>query len=124
MQKLYSKFNSSNEIKITTNIIIDGLKYGIDENIVYVLSTENNIHIFFNLMNILHINDNLHFASRMIYIPERYVYDKHAFIIKPETEYYNKTFIILDSHKHRLYIYENKYFAFTLFNIVNSIISY
>ena len=51
--------------------------------------------------------------------------DKHAFIVVPETEYYIiKPSEILDSHKHRLYMHENKYFAFTLFNIINSIVIY
>ena len=64
-------------------LVLDGLNYSIDDNIVYVLTiTNSDIPIFFSLLNILYINDTWYFSGTL-FIPEVYSYEKNAYCVIP-----------------------------------------
>ena len=69
-----NSMTNSLTINMTYKIVLDGLNYRLDDNIVYVLTiTNSDIPIFFSLLNILYINYTWYFSGTL-FIPDVYIY--------------------------------------------------
>ena len=100
-------------------LVIEHRTYSSDKNICYILDKdEDGDLIFFLTKYIIYINEKYYLCGKVALL---IIYDKklHAYEIDIKEEW----FIMLPSefintYKHRHFLYDNKLYAFSLFNII------